>query len=251
VTYSGTAAVVLPDNIENLALTGTANVAATGNNLDNTLIGNAGNNLLNAGAGNDIVDGGDGDDTIIGGSGAGDDVYIGGSGIDIVVYSSATLGIVVDLQGETASGPEIGNDTLESIENVLSGSGNDILRGNAVANVLDGQAGNDRLTGGGGNDTLNGGTGVDIALFSGAFSEYGIVRGSSGNATITDAVVGRDGTDALTSVELLEFSDRYVLNAVRACEPYSRIGAHGRQGCFRHRQRRDDHQWTAGEYATV
>jgi len=212
VTYGGTAAVVLPDNIENVTLTGTANVAASGNNLDNTLIGNAGNNLLNAGAGNDIVDGGDGDDTIIGGSGAGDDLYIGGSGVDTVVYSSATLGIVVDLQAGTATGAEIGNDTLVSIENILGGSGNDNVRGNAVANVLDGQAGQDRLTGGGGNDTLNGGTGVDIVIFSGAFSEYGIVRGSSGDATITDAVAGRDGTDALTSVELLEFSDRYVLN---------------------------------------
>ena len=62
----------------------------------------------------------------------------------------------------------IARDTV--IENVVAGSGNDIVVGNAVANYISGADGNDRiwgsggddiLEGGAGNDTLNGGPGAD------------------------------------------------------------------------------------------
>ena len=49
--------------IENLTLTGTAAINATGNALDNVLIGNSGNNVLIGGAGADTLDGGGGTDT--------------------------------------------------------------------------------------------------------------------------------------------------------------------------------------------
>lgn len=39
------------------------------------------------------------------------------------------------------------------IENAIGGSGNDILKGNSVANILNGMAGNDTMSGGPGNDT--------------------------------------------------------------------------------------------------
>jgi serralysin len=56
---------VLPAEVENLILTGIANLQGTGNALDNTITGNAGNNLLDGGAGADTMIGGAGNDTYI------------------------------------------------------------------------------------------------------------------------------------------------------------------------------------------
>lgn len=85
-----------------------------------------------------------------------------------------------------------------TIENAVGGTGNDTLTGNDVANIL---------TGGRGNDAINGGAGIDIAVFSGAYASYTVIANGSGSYTITDNT-GNDGTDTLTSIELLRFSDR-------------------------------------------
>ncbi len=80
---------------------------------------------------------------------------------------------MVNLQAGTATGE--GADTLSSIENVIGGSGQDVLTGNAVANSLYGGNGDDTLSGAGGNDRLfggddadfcNGGNGTDAAAES-------------------------------------------------------------------------------------
>lgn len=67
-------------HIENLTLTGTADISGTGNGLDNHLTGNAGSNRLDGAWGNDVIDGGAGDDVLIGHRG--DDVLTGGAGAD-------------------------------------------------------------------------------------------------------------------------------------------------------------------------
>ncbi|WP_208278992.1 DUF4214 domain-containing protein [Massilia oculi] len=58
----------LPDNVENLQLTGAAR-NATGNALDNLIRGTAGTNVLRGGDGNDILDGAGGADTLYGDAG--------------------------------------------------------------------------------------------------------------------------------------------------------------------------------------
>jgi len=60
----------LPNNVENLTLTGTINLNGTGNSLNNTLTGNSGNNTLTGNAGNDTLNGGAGRDTLTGGTGS-------------------------------------------------------------------------------------------------------------------------------------------------------------------------------------
>lgn len=59
----------LGSNFENLVLTGSAGVNATGNTLANVLTGNAGANNLSGGAGDDTLDGSGGNDTLNGGTG--------------------------------------------------------------------------------------------------------------------------------------------------------------------------------------
>ncbi|MDX0573809.1 hypothetical protein GOD68_26700 [Sinorhizobium medicae] len=111
--------------------------------------------------GDDSAFGLGGKDTFKGGNGTGNDLYDGGADVDLVSYASASAGVVVDLEAQTAFGPDIDADTLVSIEDVLGGSGNDTISGSSVANWIDGGSGNDTLNGREGSDTLDGGVGVD------------------------------------------------------------------------------------------
>src|SRR5690606_37848410 len=83
-------------DVENITLTGTGDVNAIGNALDNILVGNAGNNTLNGQAGADQLTGGDGDDVLNGAGGAdvlaggdGNDTLNGGAGIDVAVFDGS------------------------------------------------------------------------------------------------------------------------------------------------------------------
>jgi Ca2+-binding RTX toxin-like protein len=116
---------VLSSEVENLTLSGSANLNGTGNASANRVSGNAGNNVLN-----------------------------GGAGADTVTYFTAAAGVTVDLSasGAQATGGA-GNDTLISFENVTGSAYADRLTGTAAANSIDGGAGADTLTGGAGNDT--------------------------------------------------------------------------------------------------
>jgi Ca2+-binding RTX toxin-like protein len=75
-------------NVENLTLTGVANIYGIGNNLDNVIIGNDGENILDGKGGNDTLIGGAGFDTLIGGSAVAStgpvsgNALIGGAGND-------------------------------------------------------------------------------------------------------------------------------------------------------------------------
>lgn len=70
----------LPTNVENLTLTGLAEISGTGNELNNTITGNNAANTLIGGLGADFLTGISGNDSLDGG--AGSDTLIGGMGVD-------------------------------------------------------------------------------------------------------------------------------------------------------------------------
>ena len=137
-------------------------------------------------------------------------------GTDTIDLSNFTVNQRLDLRGTSKdssdlkasnAGGEIGNLVLAPgtvIENGTTGSGNDELIGNAVANRLSGGAGNDTLTGGGGADVFKYTAGNDLitdysltddqldlptgAALSYADSPNGVVItvGDLGSITLTD-----------------------------------------------------------------
>ncbi|QLA20092.1 beta strand repeat-containing protein [Desulfolutivibrio sulfoxidireducens] len=169
--------------------------------------------IIVGGGGYDYVYGGSGNDALVGDGG--NDVLDGGSGTDTATYSAMTRNLTIDL-GLTSyqNTGGAGTDMLVNIENLTGGSGNDILKGDSLANVLaggngndrlyglagndslSGGAGNDLLDGGTGNDTLAGGTGTDTATYSWATSAVRVNLG-----TTTAQNTGAGGTDTLSSIE--------------------------------------------------
>jgi VCBS repeat-containing protein len=83
-TVYASASTTLSANVENLVLTGTGNIDATGNAGDNSLTGNSGANTLAGGAGNDVLAGGAGNDTYVFQRGDGADRIIDAEGSDVL-----------------------------------------------------------------------------------------------------------------------------------------------------------------------
>lgn len=144
---------ILGDNVENLALTGSAAVNGAGNALNNIIAGNSAANTLSGGAGADTMTGGAGNDTYI--VDDADDIVgeLAGEGADTIRTSlnAYTLGSNIENLVFTGTGDFAG--TGNSLNNTLTGG--------ADNDALTGMAGNDWLDGAAGADTLTGGTGAD------------------------------------------------------------------------------------------
>ncbi|HEY8260713.1 MAG TPA: calcium-binding protein, partial [Methylosinus sp.] len=202
VVQSG-ASYTLSDNIENLTLTGTANINGTGNALDNILTGNSGDNIISGmegsdtlygNAGNDKLDGGSGVDTLIGG--AGNDIYVVDNTAD-TVFENAAQGIdSIFASVDYALSDNVENLTLTGVSNI-SATGNtlnNVLIGNAGDNALYGMEGNDALVGDAGNDLLDGGAGTD-AMLGGTGNDVYVVD-NTGDVVVENA---GEGTDTVQS----------------------------------------------------
>ena len=188
-TVSASVSWTLGANVENLTLTGSAAISATGNELNNLLTGNSGANLLDGGLGADSMAGGAGNDVYLVDD-AGDVVTeLAGQGTDEVRTSLSVyaLGANVELLTYTGSGPFTGSGN--DLANRLAGAGGD--------DSLSGGAGNDTLIGGAGADTLDGGTGTDTASYATAAAGV-VVDLASGTGTAGDAA-----GDVLLSIENL------------------------------------------------
>ena len=206
-------------DVENLVFIGVGSFTGTGNDLANAITGGGGDDTLNGAGGNDTVNGGAGADVLSGGlgddvlhGGAGDDVLAGGlgndilngnTGLDSASYAGETDAFFVDLAAGSArrgSAAALIEDTLNAIQIVVGGSGDDTISGNGVANTLDGGGGNDILSGLGGADTLIGGLGND-SLDGGAGNDQ--LDGGAGDDTLdagtgSDIVAGGGGSDTIS-----------------------------------------------------
>lgn len=208
-----------PSNFNVINGTAAANIL-TGTAGDDEINGLGGDDQLSGREGNDRLFGGDGNDTLAGEGG--DDRIDGGSGADIALYNYAASGVTIDLTVTAAQATGgAGTDTLVNVENLFGSGFDDILRGNAAANVLYGGAANDQLSGregddvlfggdgddilGGdaGNDRMDGGNGADIALYNAATSAVNV------DLTIGYAQdTGGAGMDTLLNIENL-FGSNY------------------------------------------
>jgi Ca2+-binding RTX toxin-like protein len=135
----------------------------TGGNTFDILYGGEGNDTLNGGGYDDDLNGGDGNDTYVinantdTGIDTIDEIETGG--IDTLNFQSSSTAININLSQLTtqtiATNVELAFDglSINYIENVIGGSGNDTMTGNALNNRLDGGTGADTMSGGTGNDT--------------------------------------------------------------------------------------------------
>ncbi|MDX2228739.1 MAG: cadherin-like domain-containing protein [Leptolyngbyaceae cyanobacterium bins.349] len=181
-------------NVENLTLTGSANLNATGNALNNVLTGNSGINILTGGAGDDTYIVGTGD-TI---------VELANEGTDLV-QSAVTFSIAPFQQVE--------NLTLTGT-GAISGTGNDldnVITGNSANNTLNGEGGNDSLSGGAGNDTLNGGAGNDT--LNGGTGSDRMVGGTGDDTYLVNDESDRVIEDADSGIDLVQSSVSWTLGS--------------------------------------
>jgi len=205
----------------------------TGSNNNDTLIGDGNNNILDGGDGNDLLISNGGNDTLLGGagndtlvSGAGSNLLNGGTGNDLVSYRYDTAGVNASLLNSASNTGQAAGDTYISIEGLEGGSGNDMLTGDAGANLLIGGEGNDTLEGGVGADSLVGGNGTDTASYATATSAVvvnltdNVYNYATGVSTITSTLgvsqLGDAAGDVFDSIENVigsAFNDYLVGNA--------------------------------------
>jgi hypothetical protein len=95
----------------------------------------------------------------------------------------------------------------------VGGIEDNVFIGAAGIDSFSGGAGNDLFIGNAGNDTIDGGSGTDVAIFNGKLSSY-ILSHDAKTYTVA-AKTGTSGTDLLSNVESLRFSDMTVNLAIQ------------------------------------
>lgn len=213
----------LPENIEVLALVGSAS-AAYGNSGNNIITGNSQSNQITADEGSDTLHGMEGSDTL--NAGPGNDVIDGGTDADHMVGGQGNDTYFVD-SSETYRSDKVvelangGIDRLLSavdrtldanVEQLTLLPGARNATGNSLANTLEGNAAGNALFGEGGADSLSGRDGSD-RLFGGAGAD--MLDGGAGNDLLCGAATasfGRNESDSLTGGA---GADRFLLGDAR------------------------------------
>ncbi len=135
-------------------------------------------NIVLGGGGSDIIEGGGGDDLVDGDK-----------------WLNVRISVRQNIDG---TGPEIAtfDSMLPLVPLMLNGTYNpgQLV---AVREILTDAP-----------DPLNPGHSFDTALYTGLMADYTVIENVDGTITVADSVVGRDGTDRLSSIERLQFADQ-------------------------------------------
>ena len=186
----------LGSHLEQLVLTGAADINGTGNALANTLAGNEGANMLDGGAGADRLAGGKGNDVYLADlarSGAAariedsftenrqegtDTIRLRPAG-DLGLRAAATLTLGANIENLNASATGLNRLNLRGNQS------DNVMTGNDAVNVINGGEGFNTLDGGAGADTLIGGNGNDVYIVDNALD---IVSDAAGQDKIFSSV---------------------------------------------------------------
>jgi Ca2+-binding RTX toxin-like protein len=158
-----------------------------GRGTNDSLVGSATDNVLIGKGGADNLSGGDGND-----------LYLVEETGDVVVEASTTgMDTVLSYLSSYSLPANVENLYLGS--GAVNGSGNELnnnLTGNALGNAL------------------NGGAGIDTANFHSNLSGYTLTK--TGSSYTVRSNTGVDGTDTVTNVEALRFTDKTVNLTIQA-----------------------------------
>jgi Ca2+-binding RTX toxin-like protein len=197
-----TSALVVRLNDGNAATVFVGGVAEdTIRNVENIVGGSAGDTLIGDAAANKLS-GARGDDWLMGGAGA--DILDGGEDVDTADYSDKTAAVAVTLNGSSLATVTVGGvaeDSIAKIENIVGGSGNDQLTGDAATNTFRGGAGADVLDGGAGSDTADFSDKAQSVLLTlnGAIDAVATVGGTAEDTVRNiENIVGGSGNDQFT-----------------------------------------------------
>ena len=217
-TVKSSVSYTLSAYVENLTLTGSAAINATGNSQSNIIIGNDAANVITGGLGNDVLTGGGGADTFVISSGDGSDIitdFTPGSraGHDVVQLNGFAFTSFSDIQ---AAMTQVGNDVYLALtgqdtlvfRNItvssftsddfqlptslpVGGATTSWVNGSTGSHTVYGTAANDKITAVNADDTLVGWNGDDTYVIGNANQK--IVENPGG---------GIDSVEAWTSYAL-------------------------------------------------
>ncbi len=220
---------------------GVGNDSISGGVGNDSISGGSGHDSISGGVGNDSLMGGGGNDTFSFEAGFGTDTLDAGLGWDLLDFSGVKDAVTVEFTADETGTATLGDSSVSfgDIERIATGDGNDTITADVMfdgtystgagrdsvssgstGDSIDLGSGDDIVRGNGGADTIDGGEGTDTAAYSGASSDYDIsVDETTGILKVIDLRDGSpDGTDELTGIERLEFSDGTVVVATRSAD---------------------------------
>jgi len=116
------------------------------------------------------------------------------------------------LEHYLAEGKEAGLKSFAPFTKVHGYSGNDTIILREGGEIAFGYAGKDTIEGGAGNDAIDGGAGVDTAIYKDSSSAYTLTANDDGTVSVVHTSPSEgftdEGTDTLTSIEKMQFSDK-------------------------------------------